>query len=173
MMEELNFTEGMKKEVNNLLASDYDSLWKNLIYGSGSNSQAVNIALDQLGNVGGEKYWRWYGFDSRVEWCAIFVSWVANESGVLNISIPRFSLVSDGIDWFKINGRWEDRYYIPKSGDIIFFDWEVDGKPNHVGIVEKVENNVVYTIEGNSTNDECRQKEYTLFNEIIYGYGVV
>lgn len=173
MMDELNFNENMKKEVNDLLASEYDLLWNNLIYGSTDSSKLVNIALEQVGNVGGEKYWRWYGFESRVEWCAVFVSWVANESGVLNMSIPRFSLVSDGVDWFKINGRWEDQSYIPRSGDIIFFDWENDGKPNHVGIVEKVENNKIYTVEGNSTNDECCQKEYGLLSEVIYGYGVV
>lgn len=172
MMDELNFTEDMKKEVNDLLASEYDSLWNNLIYGSTDSSKLINIALEQVGNVGGEKYWRWYGFESRVEWCAVFVSWVANESGVLNMSIPRFSLVSDGVDWFKINGRWEEQNYLPKSGDIIFFDWENDGKPNHVGIVEKVENNMIYTIEGNSTNDECCQKEYDLLSEVIYGYGI-
>lgn len=173
MMDELNFTEEMKKEVNNLLASEYDLLWKNLIYGSTSNSQIVNIALEQVGNIGGEKYWHWYGFDSRVEWCAVFVSWIANESGLLNVSIPKFSLVSDGVDWFKINGRWEEHGYTPKEGDVIFFDWEVDGKPNHVGIVEKVENNIIYTIEGNSTNDECCQKEYDVLSDIIYGYGVI
>ena len=48
------------------------------------------------------------------------------------------------------------------SGDIIFFDWETDGSPDHVGIIEKVDNNKVYTIEGNSTDDTARQKEYSI-----------
>lgn len=56
----------------------YASNWSSLIYGTG-NSDIVNVAISQIGNVGGEPYWSWYGFESRVEWCACFVSWCANE----------------------------------------------------------------------------------------------
>ena len=65
----------------------------------------------------------------------------------------------------------KEKGYIPREGDIIFFDWEVDGNVNHVGIVEKVENGKVYTVEGNSTNDTCRQKEYDINSKYIFGYG--
>ena len=58
-----------------------------------------------------------------------------------------------------------------QAGDIIFFDWEGDGETDHVGIVEKCENGVVYTVEGNS-GDACRQKQYTVGSSSIYGYGV-
>lgn len=60
-----------------------------------------------------------------------------------------------------------------KHGDIIFFDWadSNDGKAEHVGIVEKVENGKVYTVEGNSTGDTCRQKEYSIDSSVILGYG--
>lgn len=61
--------------------------------------------------------------------------------------------------------------YIPKIGNIIFFDWQQDNDPDHVGIVEKVENGYIYTIEGNS-NNECRYKKYSLISKSIYGYGV-
>ena len=68
--------------------------------------------------------------------------------------------------------RWKDKTYIPKTGDIIFFDWEVDGNVIHVGIILKVENGRVYTVEGNSINDTCRQKSYPIGNMVIFGYGV-
>lgn len=60
-----------------------------------------------------------------------------------------------------------------KNGDIIFFDWadSNDGKADHVGIVEKCENNRVYTIEGNSSSDTCRQKDYDINSSVILGYG--
>ena len=77
----------------------------------------------------------------------------------------------DGANWFKGNGQWKDRSYEPSAGDIIFFDWEGDGETDHVGIVEKCENGVVYTVEGNS-GDACRQKQYTVGSSSIYGYGI-
>lgn len=76
------------------------------------------------------------------------------------------------MNWFKVRGLWKDKTYIPKTGDIIFFDWEVDGNVNHVGIVEKVEKGKVYTVEGNSTNDICRQRSYQVGNMVIFGYSV-
>lgn len=73
-----------------------------------------------------------------MEWCAIFVSWVANEIGYLDSGvIPKFAVVSNGVNLFKAVGQWQDNKYVPREGDIIFFDWENDGGINHVGIVEK------------------------------------
>lgn len=135
-----------------------------------SNSDIVNIALSQLGNQGGTPYWSWYGYKERVEWCACFVSWVAYQSGDLDITIPKFSAVRDGIKYYQDKGQWIDRNYTPKTGDLIFFDWQQDGISDHVGIVEKIENNIIYTIEGNS-NDQCKQNTYTINNYVIYGYG--
>ena len=139
---------------------------------SGGNQAIVEVALTQLGNEGGQPYWSWYGFDGRVEWCACFVSWCADqccyiESGI----IPKFAGCVDGANWFKGNGQWKDRSYEPSAGDIIFFDWEGDGETDHVGIVEKCESGVVYTVEGNS-GDACRQNQYTVGSSSIYGYGV-
>ena len=174
MMNKYMFTTIQKQQVNDLLSNDYSSMWSSVIYGTSIGSpDMVQIALSQVGNVGGETYWRWYGFDARVEWCAIFVSWVANQLGFIDDGIiPKFSLCETGVNWFKALGQWQDESYIPKASDIIFFDWEQDGNVDHVGIVEKVENNIIYTIEGNSTNDSCRKKEYPLNNNVIYGYGV-
>ena len=139
---------------------------------SGGNQAIVEVALTQLGNEGGQPYWSWYGFDGRVEWCACFVSWCADQCGYIESGIiQKFAGCVDGSNWFKGNGQWQDRNYEPQAGDIIFFDWEGDGETDHVGIVEKCENGVVYTVEGNS-GDACRQKQYTVGSSSIYGYGV-
>ena len=136
------------------------------------------MALSQVGNVGGQPYWSWYGFSSRVEWCACFVSWCANECGYIDAGIiPKFSSCSAGASWFKSRGQWQDNSYEPHPGDIIFFDWDYKGSsgpqnnsPDHVGIVERVENGVVYTVEGNSGNS-CRQRSYNIGHYEIWGYG--
>ena len=139
---------------------------------SGGNQAIVEVALTQLGNEGGQPYWSWYGFDGRVEWCACFVSWCADQCGYLESGIvPKFSLCSDGADWFKGNGQWQDRNYEPTAGNIIFFDWDSDGIIDHVGIVERCENGIVYTVEGNS-GDACKQNQYGVGSSSIYGYGL-
>lgn len=117
-------------------------------------------------------YWSWYGFNSRVEWCACFVSWCADQCGYIESGlVPKFAGCVDGANWFKSNGKWQDRTYEPKVGDIIFFDWEGDGTTDHVGIVEKCENGTVYTVEGNS-GDACKQRQYAVGSSNIYGYGI-
>ena len=139
---------------------------------SGGNQAIVEVALTQLGNEGGQPYWSWYGFDGRVEWCACFASWCADQCGYLESGIvPKFSLCSDGVNWFKGRGQWQDKNYEPQAGDIIFFDWGNDGSIDHVGIVEKCENGTVYTVEGNS-GDACRQQSYPVGSSSIYGYGL-
>ena len=138
---------------------------------SGGNHAIVEVALTQLGNEGGQPYWSWYGFGGRVEWCACFASWCADQCGYLESGIiPKFSLCSDGVNWFKGKGQWQDKNYEPQAGDLIFFDWGSDGSIDHVGIVEKCENGTVYTVEGNS-GDACKQQSYPVGSNSIYGYG--
>ena len=140
------------------------------------NNDMVSVAISQLGNKGGQPYWSWYGFESRVEWCACFVSWVANECGKIdNGTMPKFAACNDGIAWFKQKEQWIESTDIPITGDIIFFDWAkdgIDGSSDHVGIVEyyDIEKNIVHTVEGNS-NDECKQREYSKDDNQIMGYG--
>ena len=134
------------------------------------NGNIVNIARAQLGNKGGAKFWSWYGFHSRVEWCACFVSWCADQGGYLKSgTIPNFSIVGDGANWFKAKHQWQGRTYKPAPGDIIFFTWS-GGPLQHVGIVEKCNGKVVTTIEGNST-DACRRRTYPVGSSCIAGYG--
>lgn len=133
----------------------------------------VDVALSQVGNVGGEPYWSWYGFTNHVEWCACFVSWCADRCGYLDSgTYPKFSGCVFGMQWFQQRGLWLDGSEEPVPGMLIFFDWATqDGVPDHVGIVEKVKNGMVYTVEGNS-RDMCRQKQYALGSSVILGYGM-
>lgn len=139
---------------------------------AGTGNQAiVQIALAQEGNRG-DAYWSWYGFDSRVEWCACFVSWCAGQCGYLESGVmPKFSLCSDGVKWFIAKGQFQDGSYVPAAGDIIFFDWGDDGSINHVGIVENVSDGAVHTIEGNS-RDKVARRSYPIGSNRIFGYGV-
>lgn len=137
----------------------------------GGNSSMVNVAASQIGNVGGEPYWSWYGFSSRVEWCACFVSWCADQCGYIDAGIiPKFSYVPDGVAYFQSKGQWQDGSYTPKAGDIIFFTWDGSGGSDHVGIVESVTDGTVNTIEGNTT-DSCARRSYALGSYVILGYG--
>ena len=132
----------------------------------------VEVAASQIGNVGGEPYWSWYGFNGRVEWCACFVSWCAHKCGYIEAGIiPKFAGVGTGINWFQDRHQWQKRGYQPKPGDIIFFDWDGDGYGNHVGIVESSDDTYVYTIEGN-TSDSCKRRTYFLHSTVIMGYGI-
>ena len=135
------------------------------------NQAVVDIAKSQVGNVGGQPYWSWYGFNSRVEWCACFVSWCYGQMG---LSEPRFAACqSQGIPWFQSHGQWGGRDYANIApGDAIFFDWDLDGRADHVGIVVGTDGSKVYTVEGNS-GDACKIKSYSLTYECIKGYGLM
>ena len=135
------------------------------------NQAVVDIAKSQVGNVGGQPYWSWYGFTSRVEWCACFVSWCYGQMGLTE---PRFAACqSQGIPWFQSHGQWGGRDYANIApGDAIFFDWDLDGSADHVGIVVGTDGSRVYTVEGNS-GDACKIKSYSLTYECIKGYGLM
>ena len=173
MADQYGFNEEQRQQLSELLAEENNSLWSQVLYGiTGGDGEIVTVALSQVGNVGGQPYWSWYGFDGRVEWCACFVSWCANECGYIDAGvIPKFAGCVLGSQWFKDRGQWQDGSFTPEAGHIIFFDWEGDGETDHVGIVERVENGTVYTVEGNS-GDACRQNSYAIGSSVIYGYGI-
>ena len=135
------------------------------------NPAVVDVAKSQVGNVGGYPYWSWYGFGSRVEWCACFVSWCYGQMG---LSEPRFAACqSQGVPWFQSHGQWGARGYENIApGDSIFFDWDLDGSADHVGIVVGTDGSRVYTVEGNS-GDACKIKSYDLNYQCIKGYGLM
>ena len=178
MMAQYGFTEDQKAQVAELLAQD-GSMWVSVLYGIyGADDQIVAVALSQLGNVGGEPYWSWYGFGSRVEWCTCFVSWCADQCGYIETGvIPKYAGCVNGVNWFKDRGQWADNDIEPAPGMIIFFDWDnkgssgpQDGESDHTGIVGRGDG-IVYTVEGNS-GDSCRENHYAVGYYEILGYGI-
>ena len=182
MADNFNFTADQRKQLSELLDEENRRLWSAVLYGIYSGDDAiVKAALSQVGNAGGEPYWSWYGFNSRVEWCACFVSWCFNECGYLDTgTAPKFAGCVGGVEWFRSREQWADNTIEPAPGMIVFFDWNdpngasgpQDGEADHVGIVEKCENGIVYTIEGNSS-DACRQNQYPVGYYEILGYGIL
>lgn len=176
MAAQYGFNEEQKGYLAELLADENNYLWSQVLYGiTGGDGQIVTVALSLVGNVDGQPYWSWYGFNSRVEWCACFVSWCANECGYIDAGvIPKYAGCVNGVQWFKDRGQWLDGSAEPAPGMIIFFDWAdesgQDGLSDHTGIVQKVENGKVYTVEGNS-GDSCRVNEYSIGYYEILGYG--
>lgn len=176
----LSFNIEQMAQLNELLDTKNASLWAELLRGIGlGSSELVNLALSQLGNEGGEKFWKWAGLSERCEWCALFVSWCGDKTGLMAAGqIPYFSFVSDGVSFYKDKGKWIDGSEIDSSncdkliqpGMIIFFDWEPDGKPNHVGIVTKVSDGYIYTVEGNR-GDAVAEGSYSADSIYIFGFG--
>jgi hypothetical protein len=180
MADAYGFNSDQREQLAELIADENNQLWTAVLYGiTGTDDQIVAVALSQIGNVGGQPYWSWHGFNSRVEWCACFVSWCANECGYIDAGvIPKYAGCVWGVEWFKERGQWLDNSAEPSSGMIIFFDWDKpggssgpqDGQSDHTGIVEKVEDGRVWTVEGNS-GDSCREKSYPIGYYEILGYG--
>ena len=178
----LSFNIDQMAQLNELLDPKYASFWADLLRGIGlGSSELVNLALSQLGNEGGEKFWKWAGLSERCEWCALFVSWCGEQTGLMaSGQIPYFSFVSDGVAFYKDKGKWIDGSEVNCSncnkiiqpGMIIFFNWEPDGRPNHVGIVTKVSDGQIYTVEGNK-GDAVAEGNYSADSNKIFGFGVV
>lgn len=183
---EYGFDDDRLAQLEELLSDEYVTLWNNVLYGTGSGGDAlVSVALSQVGNSG-ETYWTYMGYTDRVEWCACFVSWCANECGYIEDgTLPKTASCSTGVQWFKDRNRWQEPTYtdatgqtvpyIPSPGDIIYFDWDREGegqngRPDHVGIVEKVENGYIYTIEGNS-GDCVSHNRWSFSHYEIFGFG--
>lgn len=153
----------------------------NIFEGLFGNQQIVTIAQNEVGGSDGQKYWSWYGFTTYQEWCACFVSWCGEQAGLVESgAMPGFSLCSDGVSWFQSHGKWQSAGSTPTVGSLIFFDWGGDGVSDHVGIVEKYENGIVYTIEGNTSTrvngESVRgvwQHQYNISNKAILGYGML
>lgn len=180
MSDQYRFNDDQDSQLEELLSVD-NSMWLAVLYSIyGSDDMIVQVALSQIGNVGGEPYWSWYGFGSRVEWCACFVSWCADQCGCIENGVcPKYAGCVNGVQWFKDRGQWADNDIAPTPGMIVFFDWDnpngssgpQDGEADHTGIVERVENGIVYTGEGN-TGDSCAERHYAVGYYEILGYGI-
>ena len=112
-------------------------------------------------------------------WCACFLSWAADQKKAsINGALPRFAKVDEGMEKFKDGryGQWHepnDEKNKPIPGDYVFFDWDRDSDPDHVGAVLCVdENGYLYTIEGNSSG-RVAVNCYPKNDPRIMGYGVL
>lgn len=135
--------------------------------------------------IGGKGYFsEWYignyadnpGWNQYTPWCACFLSWAADQKKAsIDGAPPRFADVDRGMASFKESGKWRapnDEVNMPIPGDYVFFDWDGETDPDHVGAVLCVEGNFLYTIEGNSGGRVAVQR-YPLSDKRIVGYGVL
>ena len=138
-------------------------------------TKLLMTAYKEIGNVGGEKYWSWYGFNGPTAWCCCFVSWCADQCGLVEKGIiPKFASVSQGYNWFASKGLIQNSSIIPSTGMIAFFDYPEDdggtaGFLDHVGIVKCVKDGYIYVIEGNY-NNVCAENKYAIGNNMIVAY---
>lgn len=154
---------------------------KEAIWGiSASEKEIIRVATSEIcrneANNEDDKYILWYNnanktsFATTVAWCAIFVSWCMRRAGIDEKVYPNYASCSAGCKIFEKNGVTKDpKNYNPKSGDLIFFDFNKDKAPEHTGIVFANDGTYVYTIEGNSSN-AVKHNKYLLNNSSIYKY---
>lgn len=148
------------------------AIYENSHYNSGNQaSDIVGIAATQVGYgedySGYTKYGDWYGLPYS-DWCAMFVSWCANQAGVGTDVFPSFALCSAGADWFISQGRFHYAGdYAPQAGDLIFY--ASYGDIYHVGLVTGSDDYNVYSIEGNY-NEAVYNVSYPLSYGDIFGY---
>lgn len=174
----------------------YYTALKNVTLTGNMRTDIVNIAKSQNGYMEGNnanqldgmtengsgnytEYGRWYGLQNM--WCAMFVSWCANQSGVGTEVIPKTASTVTALNYFKKQGVAHTRAsiaagdYKPIPGDIIFFKSSRNtAETNHIGIVTGYSGTTITTIEGNtssatvSTNGGCvRAKSYSITNTYI------
>ena len=142
------------------------------------NELIVEYAKNEVGNVNGNKFWSYWGYNKWTPWCALFVSWCADQCGYIDAGIfPWFAGVGRGTQWFKERDRWLNGRQTPEPGMLIFFDADdpddwgpQDNKPDHVGLVAAVDDKYVYCIEGNY-NNSVRETKYPIGYYEILGYG--
>ena len=132
--------------------------------------------------IGGKGYFsEWYignyadnpGWNQYTPWCACFLSWGAAQqpNETFDGDPPRFAKVDDGMKLFR-DDQWRDSGATPIPGDYVFFDWDRDSDPDHVGAVLCVDGNQLYTIEGNS-GGRVAVNCYPKNDPRIVGYGVL
>lgn len=139
---------------------------------AGGGERIVQIALQEENNLSGAKYWNYVMGSQFVNgnvtpWCACFVSWCANEAGLIDSGIvPKAAAVRAYHRFYADKGRFHyaSEEYTPQPGDFIVF-----GADTHIGIVQYVENGRVVTIEGN-TSDAVHSRSYAIGSSYITGY---
>lgn len=200
-IEELSIKDKRTKEEESNLAQlkDYHEIFKEMMsqtaadYGGGmtmsdlsgikftdgkrkKNQAVIDLALSQVGQIGGQPYWSHYGFAKRVEWCACFVNWCMRNTPSATDKYQKTSnnaYCQTVADNFSKIGQWGDRNYADiVAGDTIFFDWNGDGHTDHIGLVIGTDGTKVYTVEGNN-GDAVKLSSYPVGSSVIYGYGLM
>ncbi len=169
------------------------------VYGTGDNGypnthvntgnmaeDIIAAAMTQKGYAVPEgqntKYGLWYNtyigatgdYYPSAPWCAMFVSWCADQAGISGSIVRRTASTVNMAMWYQNSanpGSWHDRgNYTPQEGDLIFFKYSTNNNyVNHVGIVTGVSGGYVYTIEGNHS-DSVAEGKYALNSSLIVGY---
>lgn len=147
--------------------------------------QTLADQYDSRGEIKGDKanryFSEWYignyesnpGWNQYTPWCACFLSWAADQKKAsIDGDPPRFAKVDDGMNAFQTQKKWRDSSATPIPGDYVFFDWDGDRDPDHVGAVLCVDGNQLYTIEGNS-GGRVAVNCYPKNDPRIVGYGVL
>ncbi len=150
---------------------------------SGAGAQRLlSVASAEVGTHESNGGHTKYGLAASLPWCAAFVSWCANQAGFVSTGVlPSYTYCPNGVSWFQQRGRLhlEGSGYTPQPGDIVFFG---AGGSQHTGIVEKADENNVYTIEGNTScegaasskcggSDGVSRKTRPRHTGYIYAYG--
>lgn len=176
-MDEYKFTEEQRKRVNEIITSQPDDLWNELIYGTSGGDTAffLEILKQQLGQYR-SLYTAWYGESSigDEEWGGCFVSWCANEAGFITKGYyPKFKNLNDGINWFKSKGLWQNSNEVPAVGDTIFLDWHSDGNCDRCGIITDIKDGNIYYIGANVTDEKVENSSVVATdpNHYIMGFG--
>ena len=155
---------------------------KNVTISGDPRTDFVNIAMSQIGYVEGNskseisgctpgtgnytEFGLWYndrqeapGGYERAAWCAMFVSWCAHQAGISSSTVYYHAYTVYGVNWYLNRNlaytrqQVADGVYTPQPGDIVYFKSSRNGdKVNHVGIVVRYEDGILYAVEGN-TND--------------------
>lgn len=151
----------------------------NTVSSNGMADAFVNLAVAQKQDPsakGGKKYWQYIGKKKHTAWCAAFVSWIIGNTeynGEKMTKYFNFKSQSSG-KFIKYCKRHEgstyyQRGYVPKRGDLIFYDWDNNGVQNHIGIVQYVKGGKIKTIEGNC-GDKIKERTIDINNKVIFGF---
>lgn len=173
-------------------AAGYPDYYPNTHRNTGSHiADLLGVAKTQLGYTelnssgnpipstsdgGYTKYGASFG-EPNGAWCAYFISWCASQAGIPSSIVPRLGNCGTLTDWYQSRSIYYSRSsgYVPKPGDMVFFNWSGGSSAQHIGIVTGVSGNNLYTIEGNTGGDEgymCNGRTRGLNASYVLGYGV-
>lgn len=166
-----------KKKLKKEYGSSVKNYANNYLYSvkepKSAGKTLVKFATSFLGNRGGKIFWKWYGFKSKVAWCACFVSYCLSKKGYIKKKKGmKGAFVPDIVRFYKNKHKFKPKGYTPKAGDLIFFDWNNNGSADHIGIVRYAKGDYVMTIEGN-TQDTVKERLYNIRSRFVLGYGVM